>query len=79
MFREGFMEVFELLAREKVPVPIFSAGIYDVIHAVLNKEYAKTIAKMPPKNVHVISNMMRFDENDKVVGFDGTVRLPVSL
>ncbi|CAI5702323.1 unnamed protein product [Peronospora effusa] len=72
-FREGFMEIFELLARENVPVLIFSAGLYDVIHAVLNKEYAKTIAKMPPKNVHVISNMMRFDENDKVVGFDGTL------
>ncbi|CAI5702321.1 unnamed protein product [Peronospora effusa] len=67
------MEIFELLARENVPVLIFSAGLYDVIHAVLNKEYAKTIAKMPPKNVHVISNMMRFDENDKVVGFDGTL------
>ncbi|UIZ22471.1 hypothetical protein KXD40_005201 [Peronospora effusa] len=59
-FREGFMEIFELLARENVPVLIFSAGLYDVIHAVLNKEYAKTIAKMPPKNVLVISNMMRF-------------------
>ncbi|CAI5702330.1 unnamed protein product [Peronospora effusa] len=54
------MEIFELLARENVPVLIFSAGLYDVIHAVLNKEYAKTIAKMPPKNVLVISNMMRF-------------------
>ncbi|KAG2773900.1 hypothetical protein PC129_g10977 [Phytophthora cactorum] len=71
--REGFMEIFDLLARENVPTLIFSAGLYDVIHAVLDKEYAKTPAKTPPKNVHVISNMMRFDENDKVVGFDGTL------
>ncbi|CAH0477633.1 unnamed protein product [Peronospora belbahrii] len=71
--REGFMEIFELLARENVPTLIFSAGLYDVIHAVLNKEYAKTPAKVPPGNVHVVSNMMRFDENDKVVGFDGTL------
>ncbi|KAL4118098.1 hypothetical protein PRIC2_010425 [Phytophthora ramorum] len=72
-FREGFMEIFDLLARENVPTLIFSAGLYDVIHAVLDKEYVKTSAKTPPKNVHVISNMMRFDENDKVVGFDGTL------
>ncbi|KAF4043698.1 Pyrimidine 5'-nucleotidase (UMPH-1) [Phytophthora infestans] len=71
--REGFMEIFDLLARENVPTLIFSAGLYDVIHAVLNKEYAKTATKTPPKNVHVISNMMRFDENDKVEGFDGTL------
>ncbi|KAG7396868.1 5'-nucleotidase, cytosolic III [Phytophthora boehmeriae] len=71
--REGFMEIFSLLARENVPTLIFSAGLYDVIHAVLNKEYAKTPAKIPPKNVHVVSNMMRFDESGKVVDFDGTL------
>ncbi|TDH72393.1 hypothetical protein CCR75_004456 [Bremia lactucae] len=71
--REGFMEMFDLLARENVPTLIFSAGLYDVIHAVLDKEYAATSSKTLPKNVHVISNMMRFDERDKVVGFDGTL------
>ncbi|KAE8981268.1 hypothetical protein PR003_g24667 [Phytophthora rubi] len=71
--REGFMEIFDLLARGNVPTLIFSAGLYDVIHAVLDKEYGKTEAKTPPGNVHVISNMMRFDESDKVVGFDGTL------
>jgi HAD superfamily hydrolase (TIGR01544 family) len=72
--REGFMEIFDLLAREKVPTLIFSAGLYDVIHAVLSKEYAKTPAKAPPPNVHVISNMMHFGDDGKVVGFDGAVR-----
>ncbi|RLN94963.1 hypothetical protein BBJ28_00021670 [Nothophytophthora sp. Chile5] len=72
-FREGFMDIFALLARENVPTLIFSAGLYDVIHAVLNKEYAKTPAKTPPTNVHVVSNMMRFDEDGTVVGFDGTL------
>ncbi|KAG6619588.1 CAMK/CAMKL/AMPK protein kinase [Phytophthora cinnamomi] len=71
--REGFMEIFELLARENVPTLIFSAGLYDVIHAVLDKEYAETDAKTLPPNVHVISNMMRFDESEKLVGFDGTL------
>ncbi|CEG47623.1 had family ie [Plasmopara halstedii] len=71
--REGFMELFELLARNNVPTLIFSAGLYDVIHAVLDKEYANTSAKTLPRNVHVISNVMSFDEHDKVIGFDGTL------
>ncbi|GMF15468.1 unnamed protein product [Phytophthora fragariaefolia] len=71
--REGFMEIFDLLARANVPTLIFSAGVYDVIHAVLDKEYAKTETKTLPSNVHVVSNIMRFDESGKVVGFDGTV------
>lgn len=71
--REGFMEVFDLLARDNVPTLIFSAGLYDVIHAVLDKAYAKTLSKTLPKNVHVISNIMRFDEHDKLIGFEGTL------
>ncbi|KAF4317692.1 hypothetical protein JM18_008136 [Phytophthora kernoviae] len=62
-FRQGFMEIFSLLARENVPTLIFSAGLYDVIHAILNKEYAKNPAKTPPNNVHVISNMMRYERH----------------
>ncbi|KAI9916135.1 hypothetical protein PsorP6_018005 [Peronosclerospora sorghi] len=71
--RDGFFETFELLARANVPTLIFSAGLYDVIHAVLDKEYAKTRTKTPPPNVHVISNMMRFDEKEKAVEFEGTL------
>ncbi|CAI5742500.1 unnamed protein product [Hyaloperonospora brassicae] len=73
VLREGFMEIFGLLARENVPTLIFSAGLYDVIHAVLAKEYAKTSEKTVPKNVHVVSNIMRFDNNGKLMGFDGTL------
>ncbi|TMW61982.1 hypothetical protein Poli38472_009475 [Pythium oligandrum] len=69
--RQGFMEIFEVLADEDVPTLIFSAGIYDVIHAVLDKEYAKTERKTLPKNVHVVSNMMRFDPTGLLVGFQG--------
>ncbi|KAF1322878.1 Camk/camkl/ampk protein kinase, partial [Globisporangium splendens] len=69
-FRDGFRDIFALLAQQNVPTLIFSAGLYDVIHAVLDKEYAKHQGKLPP-NVHVISNMMHFDEHGTVVGFDG--------
>ncbi|KAG6622905.1 CAMK/CAMKL/AMPK protein Kinase [Phytophthora cinnamomi] len=64
-FRERFMPVFVLLGSKYVSTLIFSAGLYDVIHAVLNKEYKKTPAQKPPKSVHVISNMMQFDESGK--------------
>uniref|UniRef100_K3X1Q4 5'-nucleotidase n=1 Tax=Globisporangium ultimum (strain ATCC 200006 / CBS 805.95 / DAOM BR144) TaxID=431595 RepID=K3X1Q4_GLOUD len=71
-FRDGFHDIFALLAQQNVPTLIFSAGLYDVIHAVLDKEYAKQETKVPP-NVHVISNMMRFDEHGAVMGFDGNL------
>lgn len=73
-FREGFMDIFDVLETQNVPTLIFSAGLYDVIHAVLDREYAKTERGSPPPNVHVVSNMMRFDGNDTLIGFDGTVR-----
>ncbi|TMW61991.1 hypothetical protein Poli38472_009484 [Pythium oligandrum] len=71
--RQGFMEIFDVLADEDVPTLIFSAGLYDVIHAVLDKEYAKTERKTLPKNVHVVSNMMRFDPTGLLVGFQGNI------
>uniref|UniRef100_M4BW70 5'-nucleotidase n=1 Tax=Hyaloperonospora arabidopsidis (strain Emoy2) TaxID=559515 RepID=M4BW70_HYAAE len=73
VLREGFMEIFDVLARENVPTLIFSAGLYDVIHAVLANEYAKTPVKTLPENVHVVSNMMMFDEDGTIVGFNGTL------
>ncbi|DAZ95233.1 TPA: hypothetical protein N0F65_003468 [Lagenidium giganteum] len=72
-FRDGFTEIFGVLAQENVPTLIFSAGLYDVIHAVLDKEYAKTVGRAPPPNVHVVSNMMKFNEEGRVVDFHGNV------
>ncbi|TYZ57935.1 hypothetical protein PybrP1_013222 [[Pythium] brassicae (nom. inval.)] len=70
-FRSGFHEIFRLLANENVPVLIFSAGLYDVIHAVLEKEFARSPEKTTPKNVHVVSNMMQFDASGTISGFEG--------
>uniref|UniRef100_K3X1Q3 5'-nucleotidase n=1 Tax=Globisporangium ultimum (strain ATCC 200006 / CBS 805.95 / DAOM BR144) TaxID=431595 RepID=K3X1Q3_GLOUD len=77
-FRAGFHELFGLLTRANVPVLIFSAGLYDVIHAVLEKEYKalsneeSTAAPATPSNLHVVSNMMHFDEaTGAITGFDG--------
>ncbi|KAJ8525944.1 hypothetical protein ON010_g15216 [Phytophthora cinnamomi] len=71
--REGFIEIFELLAHENVPTLIFSAGLYDVILAVLEKQYEKIETKLLPTNVHLVSNKMQFDASDKVVGFEQTL------
>lgn len=60
-----------MLTAHNVPTLIFSAGLYDVIHAVLDKEYAKRPSQCVPKNVHVVSNMMCFNEDGTAVGFDG--------
>ncbi|DAZ99382.1 TPA: hypothetical protein N0F65_005284, partial [Lagenidium giganteum] len=70
-FRSGFHEIFRVLADANVPTLLFSAGLYDVIHEILDQEYAKTTHSKPPSNVHVVGNMMQFDENGKCVGFDG--------
>lgn len=71
-FRPGFHEIFRLLTQANVPVLIFSAGLYDVIHAVLEKEYASSSdEKTTPPNVHVVSNMMKFDAKGTITAFDG--------
>ncbi|TYZ66617.1 hypothetical protein PybrP1_004483 [[Pythium] brassicae (nom. inval.)] len=70
-FRNGFHEIFRLLTAERVPVLIFSAGLYDVIHAILEKEYASKWQATPPTNLHVVSNMMQFDASGTISGFEG--------
>ncbi|KAG7386360.1 5'-nucleotidase, cytosolic III [Phytophthora pseudosyringae] len=81
-FRQGFHPLFKLLHDQQVPTLIFSAGLYDVIHAALEQEFAaerkrnggSTETKSnKPSNVHVVSNMMRFDASGVINGFDGTV------
>lgn len=70
-FRDGFFEIFDVLAKQDVPTLIFSAGLYDVIHTVLDTEYAQTHHGALPTNVHVIANMMQFDDTGRARGFQG--------
>ncbi|EGZ07596.1 hypothetical protein PHYSODRAFT_528994 [Phytophthora sojae] len=85
-FRPGFHALFKLLHDQQVPTLVFSAGLYDVIHAALEKEFAAEQKRsegpiaaddipdaqlFTPDNVHVVSNMMRFDARGRIKGFDG--------
>ncbi|KAH9126205.1 hypothetical protein LEN26_009404 [Aphanomyces euteiches] len=64
--RDGFQPLFVSLAQAQVPTLIFSAGLADVIRAVLTKHWG---AGFWTPNVHVISNVMHFNESVNLVGF----------
>ncbi|XP_075237541.1 cytosolic 5'-nucleotidase IIIB isoform X2 [Lycorma delicatula] len=63
-FRDGCSEMFKKLCDKSVPVLVFSAGIGDVITAVLRHR------SLNYPNVHVISNFLRFD-GLKILGYHG--------
>uniref|UniRef100_A0A915BV64 5'-nucleotidase n=1 Tax=Parascaris univalens TaxID=6257 RepID=A0A915BV64_PARUN len=52
------------LCRQNIPLIIFSAGIGNVIDIFMRKKFGKM-----PENVHIISNMMDFNEEGVVTGF----------
>uniref|UniRef100_A0A0N5B9Y2 5'-nucleotidase n=1 Tax=Strongyloides papillosus TaxID=174720 RepID=A0A0N5B9Y2_STREA len=59
-FRDGGKEFIEKLDKElKIPLIIFSAGIGNIIDIFFNQQL-----NYSPENVHVISNMMEFNENN---------------
>jgi len=62
--RDGVLEFLRLCEQEGIPVVIFSAGIGDIIELILRQQYGCV-----PKNVHIISNMMQYNESDTIVGF----------
>jgi HAD superfamily hydrolase (TIGR01544 family) len=83
-FRPGFHPLFKLLHDQRLPTLVFSAGLYDVIHAALEQEFAAEHERdgesasgdgrvSTPSNVHVVSNMMRFNAQGVIEGFDGKV------
>lgn len=65
-FREGVIELFELLERNNVPVLIFSAGLADIIEEVLRQKLHRSF-----NNVRIVSNRMVFDGNGNLVSFKG--------
>ncbi|PAV79996.1 hypothetical protein WR25_07709 [Diploscapter pachys] len=66
--RGNCIELMRNLQVAKVPLIIFSAGIGNVIDIYLRQ----TMGEMP-RNTHIVSNMMIYGENDKVVDFSTPV------
>ncbi|GAB4855198.1 hypothetical protein Ancab_023823 [Ancistrocladus abbreviatus] len=65
-FREGLVELFELLEEKDVPVLIFSAGLADIIEEVLRQKLPRCF-----KNIEIVSNRMVFDDNGHLLAFKG--------
>ena len=67
VIRPGADTLMALAQDTNVPFHIFSAGLYDVIHAILE---ARGLNKY---GCHVVSNIMAFDDNGKLLGFKGNL------
>lgn len=65
-FRDGVVELFEILDQRDIPVLIFSAGLADIIEEVLRQKLHRSF-----KNIKIVSNRMVFDSNGCLVSFKG--------
>jgi len=65
--RKSVDQFLKIADDRQVPVHIFSAGLYDVIHAYLS------LHGLDRYHPHVVSNMMDFDEEGRLVGFKGNL------
>jgi len=63
ILRDNAVETMKILYEANIPVLVFSAGVGDVVEEILHK------FEVFHPNVHVISNKMIYDEEEKVVGF----------
>jgi 7-methylguanosine nucleotidase len=61
--REYVDSLIELSHQADIPFLVFSAGVADIIEVGLER------LKLDRDNVHVISNHMKWDEKDSLVGF----------
>eukprot|EP00730_Choanoeca_flexa_P005285 TRINITY_DN11918_c0_g3_i2.p1 TRINITY_DN11918_c0_g3~~TRINITY_DN11918_c0_g3_i2.p1 ORF type:complete len:323 (+),score=50.67 TRINITY_DN11918_c0_g3_i2:1490-2458(+) len=65
--RKGAEALFRQAQAMDIPFHIFSAGLYDVIHAFLKHHGLDQLG------MHVVSNMMTFDDEGYLSGFKGTL------
>lgn len=65
--RENVDRFLQLAHEHGVPLHIFSAGLYDVIHAYLQ------LHGLDKYQAHVVSNMMEFDAQGRLLGFQGSL------
>lgn len=62
-FRKRAQELAAACNEHEIPLLVFSAGLGDVIQEIMRQ------GGMTVKCMHVVSNMMEFDEAGMVVGF----------
>ncbi|KNA09705.1 hypothetical protein SOVF_150410 [Spinacia oleracea] len=65
-FRDGVIELFQILEKKNVPLLIFSAGLADIIEEVLRQKIQR-----PFKNIEIVSNRMVFDNQGNLSSFKG--------
>ncbi|XP_051189683.1 uncharacterized protein [Lolium perenne] len=65
-FRDGVVELFELLEARDIPVLVFSAGLADIIEEVFRQKLHRSF-----KNIKIVSNRMVFNEEGRLVEFKG--------
>ncbi|KAH3742832.1 7-methylguanosine phosphate-specific 5'-nucleotidase A [Pelomyxa schiedti] len=68
-FREGCLEFFKFLEEQNIPLFIFSAGVTDVIEALLRAKLGIEL----PRNAHIISNKAIWNDEGVLVGFQDPV------
>jgi 5'-nucleotidase len=61
-FREGTLELIDLLHENNIPLVIFSAGLGDLISGFLEKDGRLY------DNIHIVSNYFEFDEDGFAIG-----------
>ncbi|XP_071491682.1 cytosolic 5'-nucleotidase 3-like [Diadema antillarum] len=67
MLREGVSQTFRRCHDAGVPFLIFSGGMGDILTEVIHQ-----FAQLLP-NMHVVSNFMVFDKEEKLIGFKGDI------
>ena len=59
----NFFMIIESCKENKIPLLVFSAGLGDIIREIMLQ------ANLFSSNMHIVSNMMIFDEENVCVGF----------
>jgi 5'-nucleotidase len=68
-FREGVEEFFKILKDNKIPLIIMSSSVGDIIIEFMKQK------KVYSKNIHIVSNLLDFDENGKAIGIKEIVHV----
>ncbi|CBK23400.2 uncharacterized protein [Blastocystis hominis] len=67
--RDDSVELINYCRENQIPFLLFSAGLGDVLAEVMRQKCHVPVGR--EYSVEIVSNKMVFDENDKLVGFEG--------